>query len=576
MNECREIHNECQYRAQECLPRHFRVIDVTRRCLVEIREQSFFALSYVWGEDLPSSLLEASSATIDSMGQEGGLPTSQMPRTIENAIQICIQLGQNHLWVDRLCVIQDDDEDKESQIEAMKEIFSSAELVLIAAYGDSMSFGIAGVGPSRSLTQQREHFLGLQVTNVSQNIQDDPLDLWHTRGWTYQEAVLSRRRLYLSNKGAHFECERLIYHEDRCNLEINHRDFDWTKLTLPQEHAPFQSYKRHIRHYGSRKLTYISDAYNAVDGILQSLYKGKSSFLHGLPRLDFDRALLWYPNMAGYTVERLDTGQEVLPTWSWSWSSVMNQSDQIFFPHTTFFGSLALWYSKEDLLSSLGTISTCSNHGVGKDWQTYMAIASSYGCFEEFPFTLSLQTSSFSTMRQLFKITWKGLRPPGMKMILSETQHVRSPTLKDHIELQNLKRSLIMARCQTTYLQLRTKRSEYDLDILNSEGTRIGELFGLVARLRKQVASSTSGSSVSAEFSAISLSGSAMKEDYQAEEREAKTIFDVNRNSLAKIPIVNVMMIGWGEHFAHRRALGWVYLIDWVKLDRKWKTIILG
>lgn len=60
-------------------------------------------------------------------------------------MDICFQLGQKYLWADIPCLIQDDEEDKRDQMETMKSIYTSACAVLIAAYGDSMDFGISGV-----------------------------------------------------------------------------------------------------------------------------------------------------------------------------------------------------------------------------------------------------------------------------------------------------------------------------------------------------------------------------------------------------------------------------------------------
>ena len=316
INECCKTHNECRNEIKSCLPKGFRVIDVFRRCLVETTECRFVALSYVWGANPRSSLLAASSATISGMKKEGGLPILGMPRTIEDAIRVCILLGQKYLWADRLCVIQDDDDDKKDQIEAMGSIYSSSLLVLVAAYGDSMDFGIPGVGHLRRVVQHHEDILGLRIASVVRSVDDDPLDLWHTRGWTYQEAVLPKRRLYFTSTRAFFECERSMCHEDQFNTETSRNEILSTRLTIPEDDSSFKSFARHLRHYTSRKLTYRSDAYDAVNGILKLLYEGQSTFENGLPRLDFDRALLWFPDIGDDSKARLEGQRTALPTWS--------------------------------------------------------------------------------------------------------------------------------------------------------------------------------------------------------------------------------------------------------------------
>lgn len=89
----------------------------------------------------------------------------------------------------------------------MGDIYSSAQLVLVAAYGDSMEFGIPGIRDPRKAFQHSEDVHDLRITNVTRDAEDDPFNMWATRAWTYQEAVLSNRRLYFTDTRAFFECE---------------------------------------------------------------------------------------------------------------------------------------------------------------------------------------------------------------------------------------------------------------------------------------------------------------------------------------------------------------------------------
>lgn len=574
INECYETHSECQNEARGCLPKGFRVIDVIRRCLVETNECRFVALSYVWGLNTRSSLLTASCATINGMKKEGGLPPLGMPRTIEDAIRVCVQLGQRYLWADRLCIIQDDGEDKKNQIEAMEEIYSSAQLVLIAAYGDSMDFGIPGVGHLRRAVQHHEDILGFRVTNVIREVEDDPLNLWHTRGWTYQEAVLSRRRLYFTSTRAFFECEQLMCQEDQFNEGNSHNELTSTKLIIPEDNSRFQSFTRHLMHYTSRKLSYRSDAYNALNGILKSLYDGKNAFLYGLPRVDFDRALLWYPDIGKNLITRLETQAAVLPTWSWS--SVMSLSDHVRHQATDFYGTLVPWYQIHGPFppASMEAVNTHLDSNMGDDWQVYMAIACRDGCVENVSFPFPLKTNNFSTVRRMFNTRWKDYYTFCKETILLAIKATEYPQTKDGIIMDGTKPGVIVTRCQTAFLQLAPKSATYSLNIVNSEGRRIGELCGDAAKLREEVTSAGYDKSVKLEFIALSLSGETIRA-YSSEELRAKKYFDIDGSSLAKVPIVNVLMVGWEGSFAHRQGLGWIYLIDWVNLHREWKVVML-
>jgi hypothetical protein len=129
------------------------------------------------------------------MSRNDGLSAADMPRTIEDAMTVCINIGIQYLWADRLCIVQDDPEDKTNQIMAMDAIYASALLVIISGSGDSMDFGIAGVSRLRP---------------VPRNLEAS----WQTRGWTYQEAVCAKRLLHFANTRAYFECQNSTTYED--------------------------------------------------------------------------------------------------------------------------------------------------------------------------------------------------------------------------------------------------------------------------------------------------------------------------------------------------------------------------
>lgn len=568
INDCYETHSECQPKAQCKLPKGFRVIDVNRRCLVEKSSCRFVALSYVWGSNPQSSLLAASRATVDGMKKDGGLPALSMPQTIEDAIEVCLKMGERYLWADRLCIIQDDPDDKKHQIEAMGDIYSSAQIVLVASSGDSMEFGIPGVGSPRQAVQLSQDVLDLRITNVIRDVEDDPLNMWATRGWTYQEAVLSNRRLYFTNTRAFFECERLICHEDQFNVEKIRDELISTRLIISEDATRFQSFTRHIRHYTSRNLTYRSDAHKALYGITTSLYKGPRAFLSGLPVVDFDRALLWYPDYGTSIIERHETQGETLPTWSWS--SVMGLSDPVHYQATEFYGTLAPWYHIDGDVQSSGSIAALNGQPDSKpdeDWQVYMAIAIKEGCVGSISLAFSLETDNFLAVRELFNTRWKdyhAFRREAIPLTIKTSEIPRG------VLTGAPKQGVIATKSHTALLRV-TPRPSYSFDIINSEGEIIGGLCGDAAKLREQVISPGYNSSAKFEFVALSLSGRMSS----SEEDSRKTYMDVDGNWLNKIPIVYVLMIANNGDFAHRRELGWIYLVDWARLRREWKVMVL-
>ncbi|KAK8178831.1 heterokaryon incompatibility, partial [Phyllosticta citribraziliensis] len=92
----------------------------------------FAALSYVWGDCQNSIKLKASLENITRLMKPGAFTSDQIPKTINDAIDVCIKLDIPYLWADRLCILQDDEEDIHQQVQSMDKVFSSAYVVLAA------------------------------------------------------------------------------------------------------------------------------------------------------------------------------------------------------------------------------------------------------------------------------------------------------------------------------------------------------------------------------------------------------------------------------------------------------------
>ena len=124
-------------------PRCFRVIDVERYCVVHHESGlPYVALSYVWGfgQQLQNNRktrqsLEQHEAPLERIGQ--------LPNTIKDAVTFTREIGERNLWVDSLCIIQDDASDKASQIGAMDRIYSNAMLTIAATSGNRVDAGLA-------------------------------------------------------------------------------------------------------------------------------------------------------------------------------------------------------------------------------------------------------------------------------------------------------------------------------------------------------------------------------------------------------------------------------------------------
>ncbi|KAI1275901.1 heterokaryon incompatibility protein-domain-containing protein [Xylaria sp. FL0933] len=162
-------------------------------------ELEYVALSYVWGTSV-----DVSKVTLD-----GSRLPQPLPSVVRDAIQVVLKLGYCYLWVDKYCIDKHDKGKKHEQLMHMDSVYKNAALTIVAAAGADESYGLPGVSrprPTRQLTYKRDQegyglmsTLPLPHSSIAKS-------RWATRGWTYQEAILSRRRLVFTEEQLYFEC----------------------------------------------------------------------------------------------------------------------------------------------------------------------------------------------------------------------------------------------------------------------------------------------------------------------------------------------------------------------------------
>jgi hypothetical protein len=316
------------------LPKGFRVVDVDERRLVHPGpDVRFLALSYVWGTHMETNLVTTRDS-FDGFQQKDGLKAENMPRTIEDAIQVCRRLGERYLWVDRLSIIQDDPNDKEENIGSMAAIYTRAAFTIVVACGDNMDVQIPGVSLKRRALTNVCTIGTARLVNCFPHInQLLEASTWETRGWTFQEKILSRRKLFITPLQLVWSCGEGLIREDNTtnkdpmsvldNLSVSCRHgeslFTQGERSFGREVGTFMAYARHSRMYNCRVLSDEDDVYNAFSGILTALYPAdgqSSSTVYGLPLRHIDKALLWHNGKARKPTIR--TSAKILfPSWSW-------------------------------------------------------------------------------------------------------------------------------------------------------------------------------------------------------------------------------------------------------------------
>ncbi|KAK0624124.1 heterokaryon incompatibility protein-domain-containing protein [Immersiella caudata] len=305
------------------------LIDVDRECLVPYSQaHAYVALSYVWGQ---VESAETRRENLYAFQQPGAFSPDNsdivIPKTIRHAMGLVHLLGQRYLWVDRLCICQDDEEVKAEQIGLMGDIYNNAILAIIAANGWDANHGLRGIEgltPPRNLPQHadKEDFEMIEPST----------SIWYSRGWTFQELLLSSRKLMFHYNVAIWECKSAQWHEihgthprpvEKAGLE-RFRVADATlKNVIDGIQLPAAGilgvFFNLVNSYNHRQLTYSEDALRAFSGISGAITKiaYPAGFLWGLPLGCFSQALLW---MAEEPLQRRKPrapAGEAMPSWSW-------------------------------------------------------------------------------------------------------------------------------------------------------------------------------------------------------------------------------------------------------------------
>lgn len=123
--------------------------------------------------------------------------------------RVCTELGLRYLWVDRYCIDQSDPRRKHELASQMDRIDAGAAVTIIAAAGTDPFFGLPGVSTTpRKLFSRRFGPLGQDCLILPAHPAGEVEEsVWTARGWNYQEALLSRRRLVFTESQVYFQCQ---------------------------------------------------------------------------------------------------------------------------------------------------------------------------------------------------------------------------------------------------------------------------------------------------------------------------------------------------------------------------------
>lgn len=341
LEECYRDHESCPKRGYNFVPTRLLRIIVTSGSksvrLVETtsqEKQPYAALSYCWGGD---QRVKTTRQNLEQM--KSGIDLNSLPATLRDAVRVTVRLEMRFLWIDALCIVQDDERDKALEIAAMPNIFSNAAVTIAASRAASVEVGFLAKRP-RFGRVDVDTFIDMRFRFSDGKVEILPLmNPWgstlveplETRGWAFQERMLSPRMLDFGTLTTEWVCQS-AGHQQRLDGWRERRD-PWSKypsiqaeslssgdmLTDWKLQSILHQWYQLLELYTGRDLTFKADRLPAMSGIAEryATILG-DEYLAGLWRSSLARDILW----GGGGNRRLSRSSDCnAPSWSWAVTS---------------------------------------------------------------------------------------------------------------------------------------------------------------------------------------------------------------------------------------------------------------
>ncbi|KAJ6441196.1 het domain-containingprotein [Purpureocillium lavendulum] len=288
----------------------------------------YAALSHRWTEETLRVRLERDN---HAQRLEGGIPLDHFPQMMRDVIFLLRRLGISYVWIDCMCIVQDDKDDWRREAATMASIYANAELTVAASWcgaaGQSLFSGRDGDdfaqvdvgdigGEPVFLRRVLPHFTWQDIAS-SWFAGDDFIDAereWPllSRGWVYQEQLLSRRMLHVTRSEFIWECSGRMDCECGWYTAL---DPEYTLRGQAKLPVASKSWDSVIEEYSKRDLTYGNDKLPALAGVAQAFHDSHGDlgeYWCGLWERDLEKSFFWQ------STELRPSPQSGMPSWTWA------------------------------------------------------------------------------------------------------------------------------------------------------------------------------------------------------------------------------------------------------------------
>lgn len=210
LSHCVNLHQSCKPHDPSFVPR--RLLNVGHRNqrgyprLFEPNEPVRYAcLSYCWGDDV-TDILTTTKYNLEDHCR--GIHPNSMPKSVSDAVRVCRGLDIQYLWVDSLCIVQDDREAWHRDASMMDLIYLNSHVTIAALEPKSCKTGFLGkqkfgLPGWQYCSKLRDTSMEVVIRPIADRTTENSLD---RRAWCLQETLLPNRRLCFDGNEMIWEC----------------------------------------------------------------------------------------------------------------------------------------------------------------------------------------------------------------------------------------------------------------------------------------------------------------------------------------------------------------------------------
>ncbi|KAK0667273.1 heterokaryon incompatibility protein-domain-containing protein, partial [Cercophora samala] len=303
----------------------------------------YIALSHCWGNK--EGIIETTRAGLINVTHTH----THLPKSFRDTAFIAQALDIHHLWIDSLCIIQDDEQDWAQESVKMADVYSAA-ILTIAITGSVnpsggclfprrqhldkvddpvLCTGIASrverlnLPPEVRMRYERVCHQRMEGQHTSWEEVDTQISPLLTRAWAFQEKILSPRMIHFHGEEMIWECNE--EHACECGYEpLGGHDPTRTSSIVARavesgrREEIWQLWADLVVKYILLDITFEKDRLPALAGLGKYLSRILDcTYMAGLWKEDFGRQLLWNRDYLGRNPSPSHRAQQV-PTWTWA------------------------------------------------------------------------------------------------------------------------------------------------------------------------------------------------------------------------------------------------------------------